>query len=235
MDWPDCVLASNLFADFPQQATGLLPEFPNSQPVWAILGSESDYSLKSQLDSKLQELQQSGAARFDLAAVGATTDESAGPVWVEPTAVIEPGAHLIGPCYIGPQATVRHAAYVRPYTWACYKSVIGHCSEVKHSILLPNAKAPHFNYVGDSVLGQSVNLGAGTKISNLRNDGTEVHVRIEGQRIGSGLRKFGAVLGDECQLGCNSVTNPGVVLGKSSFVHPNATVTGVHDSHSRHS
>ena len=84
---------------------------------------------------------------------------------------------------------------------------------MKHSILLPYSKAPHFNYVGDSILGKSVNLGAGVKLSNLRNDGTEVYLRIEKSRVGSGLRKFGAILGEGCQLGCNAVTNPGTVLG----------------------
>ena len=113
--------------------------------------------------------------------------------------------------------------------------MVGHCTEVKHSILLPGAKAPHFNYVGDSILGGGVNLGAGTKLSNLRNDGKEVHVRINNERIGSGLRKFGAILGEGCQLGCNSVTNPGVVLGCNSAVFPNSTVTGIHEAESTHS
>ena len=101
-------------------------------------------------------------------------------------------------------------------------------------MLLPGAKAPHFNYVGDSILGKNVNLGAGTKLSNLRNDGGEVHIRHEGARIASGLRKFGAVLGEGCQLGCNSVTNPGTVLGQGSVVWPNATVTGLHPEQSTH-
>ena len=107
-------------------------------------------------------------------------------------------------------------------------------TEVKHSILLPGAKAPHFNYVGDSILGTNVNLGAGTKLSNLRNDGQEVHLRHAGNRVPSGLRKFGAVLGEGTATGCNSVTNPGVVLGCNSVVWPNVTVTGVHGSSSQH-
>ena len=112
--------------------------------------------------------------------------------------------------------------------------MVGHATEVKHSILLPQAKAPHFNYVGDSILGANVNLGAGTKLSNLRNDGGEVHLRINGQRLGSGLRKFGAILGEDCALGCNSVTNPGVVLGCKNVVWPNVTVTGVHGPNEEH-
>jgi len=111
---------------------------------------------------------------------------------------------------------------------------VGHATEVKHSVLLPGAKAPHFNYVGDSILGKDVNLGAGTKLSNLRNDGGEVHLRVGGERVASGLRKFGALLGEGAALGCNSVTNPGVVLGCNSVVWPNVTVTGVHGAKSEH-
>jgi bifunctional N-acetylglucosamine-1-phosphate-uridyltransferase/glucosamine-1-phosphate-acetyltransferase GlmU-like protein len=125
---------------------------------------------------------------------------------------------------------IRHGAYIRQNSWICRDAVVGHCSEVKHSILLPGAKAPHFNYVGDSILGGSVNLGAGVKLSNLRNDGGEVFTRLNGERIGTGLRKFGAILGEGCQLGCNSVTNPGVVLGPNSMVAANSTITGIHQS-----
>jgi bifunctional N-acetylglucosamine-1-phosphate-uridyltransferase/glucosamine-1-phosphate-acetyltransferase GlmU-like protein len=106
--------------------------------------------------------------------------------------------------------------------------VVGHCSEVKHSILLPKAKAPHFNYVGDSVIGTEANLGAGVKLSNLRNDGGEVHTRHSDQRIPTGLRKFGALIGEKCQLGCNAVLNPGVILGAGCSVFPNLTVSGIH-------
>ena len=113
-------------------------------------------------------------------------------------------------------------------------SIVGHCSEIKHSILLPGSKAPHFNYVGDSILGKGVNLGAGVKLSNLRNDGGEVFLRIGEERIASGLRKFGAVLGEDTQLGCNAVTNPGTVLGSRSTVWPNTTVTGIHSEKSIH-
>jgi len=153
---------------------------------------------------------------------------------IHATATVEAGAYLIGPCYIGPRAVVRSGAYVREYSWVCADAVVGHATEIKHSILLPGAKAPHFNYVGDSILGADVNLGAGTKLSNLRNDGGEVHLRIDGKRLGSGLRKFGAILGEGCALGCNSVTNPGVVLGCGNVVWPNVTVTGVHGPNKEH-
>ncbi len=100
--------------------------------------------------------------------------------------------------------------------------------------MLPGAKAPHFNYVGDSILGRGVNLGAGVKLSNLRNDGGEVYLRIDELKLASGLRKFGAILGEDSQLGCNAVTNPGTVLGNNSIVWPNVTVTGVHGKSSVH-
>jgi NDP-sugar pyrophosphorylase family protein len=160
-------------------------------------------------------------------------DSSNGIVHIDESAIIEPGVHIIGPAYIGPNAIIRHGAYIREYSWICANALVGHSSETKHSILLPGAKAPHFNYVGDSVLGPGVNLGAGVKLSNLRNDGGEVHVRIEGERIASGLRKFGAIIGEGSQLGCNAVTNPGVVLGPRCMVMPNTTVTGIYDSDSK--
>jgi bifunctional N-acetylglucosamine-1-phosphate-uridyltransferase/glucosamine-1-phosphate-acetyltransferase GlmU-like protein len=94
--------------------------------------------------------------------------------------------------------------------------------------MLPGAKAPHFNYVGDSILGTGVNLGAGTKLSNLKNDGTNVKTRIEEHVVDTGVRKFGAILGDNCLLGCNSVTNPGTILGAGCRVYPCAVVNGYH-------
>ena len=163
---------------------------------------------------------------------GVSIDSSKGLVHIHDSATIEPSVHIIGPAYIGPCAVIRHGAYIREFSWICGGALVGHASEVKHSVLLPGAKAPHFNYVGDSVLGPDVNLGAGVKLSNLRNDGGEVHTRIDGERFATGLRKFGAILGEGCQLGCNAVTNPGVVLGPRCMVMPNTTVTGVHASDS---
>ena len=234
MEWPDSLpnaaeLFPSMFGDV--QLKGSCPSLPEGVPVFSLLDPNNPHSLRSQLSSVVDSF---GSSPQDPSKSGATIDESNGRVIVEATARIEIGAHLIGPCYIGPNAEIRHAAYVRQYSWICSDAVVGHASETKHSVLLPGAKAPHFNYVGDSILGKDVNLGAGSKISNLRNDGGEVHLRIDGKRIGSGLRKFGAVLGEGCQLGCNSVTNPGVILGCHSHVHPNTTVTGVHAPNSLH-
>lgn len=130
---------------------------------------------------------------------------------------IEPGAYIEGPCVIGEDSQVRHGAYIRPYVLTGKKCVIGHSTEVKHSLLLDGAQAPHFNYVGDSILGKNVNLGAGVICANFRLDHGEVVVEVEGARFKTGLRKFGAILGDLSQIGCNSVINPGVLLRKRSF------------------
>ena len=234
MEWQDSLpTASELFPSLqsPAAAEGFHPTLPQSSAVFTFLQPENANGLKSQLLSVLKQFSSSPQNPCDS---GATIDEKKGKVIVEATALIEVGAHLIGPCYIGPKAEIRHGSYVRGFSWICSEAVVGHASEIKHSVLLPGAKAPHFNYVGDSILGKGVNLGAGTNISNLRNDGGEVRLRIHGERIGSGLRKFGAILGEGCQLGCNSVTNPGVILGCNSVVWPNVTVTGVHAADSKH-
>ena len=202
------------------ETIGRQPCFP-SGPVWSVLPT-----LKGQMADMLTEMGTS--ERNDV-----SIDSSNGIVHIDESANIEPGVHIIGPAYIGPNATIRHSAYIREYSWICANSLVGHASETKHSILLPGAKAPHFNYVGDSVLGPNVNLGAGVKLSNLRNDGGEVHVRIDGKRVASGLRKFGAIIGEDSQLGCNAVTNPGVVLGPRCMVLPNTTVTGIYVSDSK--
>lgn len=201
------------------ESVGRQPCFP-SGPVWSILPT-----LKGQISDMLSDM---GSQERDSVSI----DSTKGPVHIDESATIEPGVHIIGPSYIGPNAVVRHGAYIREYSWICANSLVGHSSETKHSVLLPGAKAPHFNYVGDSVLGPNVNLGAGVKLSNLRNDGGEVHTQINGVRTPTGLRKFGAIIGEGSQLGCNAVTNPGVVLGQRCMVMPNTTVTGVYDSDS---
>ncbi|MCS5533460.1 MAG: hypothetical protein NZ736_04305 [Candidatus Poseidoniaceae archaeon] len=231
MQWPDITTAKILFPSL-DDSEKTVPTFSISQPIWHILEPSGDDCLKTQLMDLLNGCK--GQENLDLSNCSATFDDSNGMIFIDPTAVIESGAHIIGPCYIGANVQIRHAAYIRENSWICHDAVVGHCSEVKHSILLPGAKAPHFNYVGDSVLGGSVNLGAGVKLSNLRNDGGEVFTRWNGQRVGTGLRKFGAILGEGCQLGCNSVTNPGVVLGPNSMVSPNSTISGIHES-SKHS
>lgn len=131
--------------------------------------------------------------------------------------VVEPGAYIEGPCIIGRDCQVRHGAYLRGGVLTGDKCVIGHASEVKHSILLNGAQAPHFNYVGDSILGNVTNIGAGVVCANFRLDHKEVIVEVHGQRFSTGRRKLGTILGDGSQIGCNSVINPGVLLRKKTF------------------
>ena len=202
------------------KSLGRQPCFPSGE-VWSVLPT-----LKGQIIDMLEDV---GSNLRE----GVSVDETKGKIHIDDSASIEPSVHIIGPAYIGPNVTIRHGAYIREYSWICANSLVGHATETKHSILLPGSKAPHFNYVGDSVLGPNVNLGAGVKLSNLRNDGKEVHVIFDGQRVPSGLRKFGAILGEGCQLGCNAVTNPGVVLGMNCMVMPNTTVTGIYPSDSK--
>ncbi len=145
-----------------------------------------------------------------------------GDVYIGEGAVVEPYAMIVGPTIIGPNCTIRHAAYIRGDVLVAHDCVIGHCSEIKSSILLPGAKVPHFNYVGDSILGRNVNLGAGTICANLRFDGNQVSVRTNGSRepkLPTGRRKLGAIIGDEAQTGCNVVLDPGSLLPRETTVH----------------
>ncbi len=154
-------------------------------------------------------------------------------ILIEEGAVVEPGAYIEGPCIIGRGCVVRHGAYVRANTLAGANSVIGHTTETKNAIFLPESKAAHFAYVGDSILGTRVNLGAGTKLANYRLGGGQIKLRVDGRIIPTGLHKFGAILGDNCQLGCNSVCNPGTLLGPRCAVRPLTTVKGYHPARSQ--
>ncbi len=232
MEWPREAFSETLFPSLSHPAPEPIPILPESQPSWTILDKSSANSLQQQMDKLVSN--HANSRDLNTLPSSITFDQSNGPVIIEQSAIVEPSTHFIGPCYIGNEAVIRHGAYVREYSWICSTAVVGHASEVKHSILLPGAKAPHFNYVGDSILGKAVNLGAGVKLSNLRNDGAEVYLRIGDDRRPSGLRKFGAILGEGCQLGCNAVTNPGTILGRNSTVWPNVTVTGVHGENSNH-
>ncbi len=136
------------------------------------------------------------------------------------SAIVEPFAYLKEPVYVGDQAEIRHAAYLRGSVYVSSKAVIGHTTEVKNSIFFPQAKAAHFAYVGDSILGRDVNLGAGTKLANLKFHKREITIEIEGRVYKTGLKKFGAILGDRVQTGCNAVLQPGTLVGQGSFIFP---------------
>ncbi len=137
--------------------------------------------------------------------------------------LVEPGALIKGPCLIGDQTEVRQGAYIRGNCFVGRGCVVGHTTELKGAVMLDGAKAGHFAYLGDSILGHGVNLGAGTKLANLKLRGKSVKIKIQGEIVDTGLRKLGAILGDEVQTGCNTVTNPGTLLGPESLVLPNTT------------
>ena len=154
-----------------------------------------------------------------------------GDVFTDEDAVVEPGAYIQGPCRIGRCSQVRQGAYIRGGVIVGADCVVGHATEVKNALFLDGAKAGHFAYVGDSVLGRDANLGAGTKLANFKLDGGNVKIPIDGKRKDTGLRKFGALLGDGVQTGCNSVTSPGTVVGRGSWIYANTTVPpGVYGS-----
>lgn len=141
-------------------------------------------------------------------------------ITIQEGTILEPGAYIAGPCFIGKNCQIRHSAYVRGGVYASDRCVIGHASEVKGSIFFPGAAAAHFNYVGDSILGHEVNLGAGVKIANLRLDREEVEVLYEGKVLSTGRRKFGAILGDRSQIGCNVALSPGTLLKLGAICAP---------------
>lgn len=143
--------------------------------------------------------------------------------------LVESGALVKEPAIIGDQTEIRQGAYLRGYCLVGKRCVVGHTTEIKHSIFLNDAKAGHFAYLGDSILGGDANLGAGTKMANLRFIKGEVKVRTPEGILNTGLRKFGAILGDRVQTGCNSVTSPGTLIGRGSLLMPNTTApSGFH-------
>jgi bifunctional UDP-N-acetylglucosamine pyrophosphorylase/glucosamine-1-phosphate N-acetyltransferase len=149
-----------------------------------------------------------------------------GPVTVDEGAVVRAGSYITGPVIIGERSEVGPNAYVRPSTAIGRGCRVGAACEVKNSILMDGAHVPHHNYVGDSVLGERVNLGSGTKIANLRLDEGNVKVRLKGQTVDTGLRKLGAIVGDDVKTGVNAVLDVGTIIGEGSFVGPGAVARG---------
>lgn len=147
-------------------------------------------------------------------------------VYIHKTAIIAPTASITGPCIICKDAELRQCAFVRGKAIIGEGAVLGNSCEIKNAILFNKVQVPHFNYIGDSVLGFKAHTGAGAVTSNVKQDKTLVTVLYEGKRIETGLKKFGAILGDNVEVGCNSVLNPGTVVGKGSNVYPLSMVRG---------
>jgi UDP-N-acetylglucosamine diphosphorylase / glucose-1-phosphate thymidylyltransferase / UDP-N-acetylgalactosamine diphosphorylase / glucosamine-1-phosphate N-acetyltransferase / galactosamine-1-phosphate N-acetyltransferase len=149
-----------------------------------------------------------------------------GRVWVHPSVKLPAYATLIGPAYIGAKTEIRPGAFVRGNVIVGEGCVLGNACEFKNCLLLDGVQAPHYNYVGDSILGNKAHLGAGVICSNLRLDQAEVTVRLPDGLAKTGLRKFGAILGDKAEVGCNAVLNPGTLLGPRALVMPTTSFSG---------
>jgi len=147
-------------------------------------------------------------------------------VWVHKTATVAPSAFLGAPCIIGPNTEVRHCAFIRGSALVGANCVVGNSVELKNVILFDNVQVPHYNYVGDSILGYKSHMGAGSITSNVKSDKTLVTVNAGSEKIPTGLKKFGAMLGDYVEVGCNSVLNPGTVIGRGTNVYPLSCVRG---------
>ena len=148
-------------------------------------------------------------------------------IWAAKSAVIAPSASLNGPLIIQKNAQIRHCAFLRGSALIGEGTVVGNSTEIKNVILFNSVQVPHYNYVGDSILGYHSHMGAGSITSNIKSDRTLVTITVQGEKINTGLKKFGAILGDGVEIGCNSVLNPGSILGPNSSVYPLSMVRGV--------
>ena len=148
-------------------------------------------------------------------------------VWIAKDATVFPSAYIGGPCIIDHEAEIRHCAFIRGSAIVGKKAVVGNSCELKNVILFDNVQTPHYNYVGDSVLGYKAHMGAGSITSNIKSDKTNVFVKDPAGTIETGRRKIGAILGDNVEVGCNSVLNPGTIVGRNSNIYPTSCVRGV--------
>ncbi|MBP3867715.1 MAG: UDP-N-acetylglucosamine pyrophosphorylase [Solobacterium sp.] len=159
--------------------------------------------------------------------LGDEYEERSEHVWVHKDATVFPSAYLGAPCIIGPNTEVRHCAFIRGSAIVGADCVVGNSVELKNVILFDHVQVPHYNYVGDSILGYYSHMGAGSITSNVKSDKTLVKVHsAEADDIETGLKKFGAMLGDHVEVGCNSVLNPGTVIGRNSNIYPTSCVRG---------
>ena len=187
--------------------------FPEKENVWAALSriaSYLEFRLKREIRTELPP--------------GVYLGED---VFIDEGCVIEPGAVIKGPAWIGRGVEIRAGAYLRENVIVGDGSVLGNSCEFKNCVLFEDCQVPHFNYVGDSILGSHAHLGAGVILSNVRLDRSQISVNHPEGRLATGLRKFGAIIGDHAEIGCNSVLNPGTLIGRRSVVYPLTNFTGV--------
>ena len=147
-------------------------------------------------------------------------------IWIAKSASVAPSASITGPCIIGKNAEVRHCAFIRGNAIVGEGAVVGNSTELKNVVLFNKVQVPHYNYVGDSILGYKAHMGAGSITSNVKSDKTLVCVHVNGTKIETGLKKFGAMIGDNVEVGCGSILNPGTVIGRESNMYPLSGVRG---------
>ena len=159
-------------------------------------------------------------------------EEKGENIWIAKSAKVAPTAYIAGPAIIGKNAEIRHCAFIRGNAIVGEGAVVGNSTELKNVILFNKVQVPHYNYVGDSILGYKSHMGAGSITSNVKSDKKLVIVKNDKEQIETGLKKFGAMLGDEVEVGCSSVLNPGTVIGKHTNIYPLSSVRGVVPEHS---
>ena len=184
-------------------------------------GSEFAWDALKKIESYLAKVaKQTPPPRFPGATIGERVIIGAGTI-------VEPGAMIKGPAIIGKNCQIRHNAYIRENVLIGDNCVVGNASELKNALLFNGAQVPHYNYVGDSILGHKAHLGAGAKISNVKLTPGNVAVVVDGVPLDTGLRKFGALIGDGAEVGCNAVLNPGSILGRGTMIYPNVFWRGI--------
>lgn len=183
--------------------------FENAEYPWEILKNISEFIIKTGDMLSPDEYEKRGEN-----------------IWIAKSAKIYPSAYITGPLIICPNAEIRHCAFIRGSAIIGSGAVVGNSTEVKNSIFFNNAQAPHFNYVGDSILGYKAHMGASSVTSNLKSDKTNVTIKFGDSKKNTNLKKFGAVIGDNAEIGCGAILNPGSVIGRNTTVYPLSMVRG---------
>lgn len=183
--------------------------FKQAEYPWEILPKINDYILKLGETLSIEDYDKQGE-----------------DIWIAKTAKIAPSAYIHGPAIIGKNTEIRHCAFIRGNAIIGENAVVGNSTELKNVILFDRVQVPHYNYVGDSILGYKSHMGAGSITSNVKSDKSFVKIAVGSEIIETGLKKMGAILGDEVEVGCNSVLNPGTVIGKGASIYPLSMVRG---------
>lgn len=186
------------------------PLFVGKTYPWEVLGEISDFILRLGATLPTEEY-----------------DHPSEDVWIAKDAKVFPSAYIGGPCIIDHEAEIRHGAFIRGSAIVGKKAVVGNSVELKNVVLFDFVQTPHYNYVGDSILGSHAHMGAGSITSNVKSDKTLVQIKNGTEPIPTGRKKVGAILGDYVEVGCNSVLNPGTVIGPHSNIYPTSSVRGV--------